>query len=216
MTDLRHLSEEERHGLADGSLDDGRVRDAESHLALCADCAHDVSRLRSLMRRIETSPPPAADLDSLWPDIRSRIEATKVVPLPSAPRNANRRRWWIAGSVAAAAAIVAVTTLELRRSHAPAQNIATTSPASPSFASDSARLYRDEAEHLLEEMELRRAMLPPATRTTVDDDLRTIDDAIKELEAAIARDPSNPALRQLLASSYRQKVELLERVRNAG
>ena len=65
-------------------------------------------------------------------------------------------------------------------------------------------------------MELRRATLPPATRTAIDDDLRTIDDAIKELEVAVAHDPSNSALRQLLASSYRQKVDLLERIGNAG
>jgi len=35
--------------------------------------------------------------------------------------------------------------------------------------------------------------------------------AIAELKDAIVRDPNNPALRQLLATSYRQKVELLKR-----
>jgi len=38
-----------------------------------------------------------------------------------------------------------------------------------------------------------------------------VDVAIAELKDAIARDPNNPALRQLLATSYRQKVELLKR-----
>ena len=36
--------------------------------------------------------------------------------------------------------------------------------------------------------------------------------AILELKEAIARDPNNPALRRLLASSYKQKVDLLKRV----
>jgi hypothetical protein len=47
-------------------------------------------------------------------------------------------------------------------------------------------------------------------------DLRVIDQAIGELQLAIERDPRNPALRQLLASSYRQKVQVLRRAGNAG
>ena len=216
MTRVRHLSEEERHGLAEGSLDDDGTRDAEAHLAVCASCAADVTRLRSLMRRIESAPPPTDDLDSLWPGIRSRIESGKVVLLQPASRTGNRRRGWMAAGLVAAATIVALAALELRQDRASGRGLATTAPASLSLASDSARLYRDEATRLLDEMELRRATLPPATRTAIDDDLRTIDDAIKELEGAIAHDPLNPALRQLLASSYRQKVDLLERIGNAG
>ena len=58
-------------------------------------------------------------------------------------------------------------------------------------------------------------MLRPDTRAALDRDLRAVDVAIAELKAAIARDPNNPALRQLLASSYKQKVDLLKRVGNA-
>jgi hypothetical protein len=50
----------------------------------------------------------------------------------------------------------------------------------------------------------------------IDRDLKTIDGAIDELKLAIANDPRNLALRQLLASSYRQKVDLLKRAGNAG
>ena len=215
MTRVRHLSEEERHGLADGSLDGHGIRDGEAHLTTCAVCTADIRRLRSLMRLAESAPRPATDLDSLWPEIRSRIESSKVARLQPRVRASKRRGWLVAGLLAAAA-IIAVTTLELRHGGAPDGRIATTTPTPLSPAGDSVRLYRDEAARLLEEMELRRATLPPATRTVIDDDLRTIDEAIKELEVAIAHDPSNPALRQLLASSYRQKVDLLERIGNAG
>ena len=40
--------------------------------------------------------------------------------------------------------------------------------------------------------------------------------AIAELKDAIAHDPNNPSLRRLLALSYRQKVDVLKRVGNAG
>lgn len=216
MTRVRHLSEEERHGLAEGSLQDDSARDAEAHLAACAACAADVTHLRSLMRRIENARQPITELDSLWPEIQSRIESGKVVLLQPASRTGRRPRAWMTAGLVAATVIIAVTVLQRHQNRSSDRSIARTSSASLSLTSDSARLYRDEATRLLDEMELRRATLPPATRTSIDDDLRTIDDAIKELEVAIAHDPSNPALRQLLASSYRQKVDLLERIGNAG
>ena len=59
-------------------------------------------------------------------------------------------------------------------------------------------------------------MLPPATAALADSDLRAIDAAIAELRDALARDPNNPAIRQLLAESYRQQQDLLKRLHNAS
>jgi hypothetical protein len=56
----------------------------------------------------------------------------------------------------------------------------------------------------------------PELARIVERDLRAIDVAIAELQGAIRTDPNNPALRRLLASSYRQKVDFLKRVSNAG
>ena len=86
------------------------------------------------------------------------------------------------------------------------------SPAELQLVVDSTREYEREATILLNELELRRAMIRPQLRSSLDHDLRAIDDAILELKEAIARDPNNPALRRLLASSYKQKVDLLKRV----
>ena len=81
---------------------------------------------------------------------------------------------------------------------------------------DSTQSYEEEARTLLDHLELQRALVRPEARASIDRDLRLIDQAIAELKAAIAADPNNPALRQLLASSYRQKIELLKRAGNAG
>jgi hypothetical protein len=80
---------------------------------------------------------------------------------------------------------------------------------------DSTHAYEQEAQELLNRLELQRAMLRPETRAALDRDLHVVDVAISELKGAVARDPNNPALRQLLASSYLQKVNLLKRAGNA-
>jgi hypothetical protein len=83
-------------------------------------------------------------------------------------------------------------------------------------ATDSSRMYEQQLLPLLEELELRRSMLPPETASALDHDLRLIDAAIAELQEALKQDPNNAALRQLLAASYRQKRDLLRLVDNAS
>jgi hypothetical protein len=56
----------------------------------------------------------------------------------------------------------------------------------------------------------------PQTAASADHDLEVIDGAIAELKRAIERDPKNIALRALLAQSYKQKLDLLKRLENAG
>jgi hypothetical protein len=59
-------------------------------------------------------------------------------------------------------------------------------------------------------------MLRPEAVAAIDHDLRVVDSAIVEVQDALKHDPKNPALLRLLASSYRQKLDVLRRVGNAG
>lgn len=215
-----HLTEEERQRLADGSLPPDQRADAESHVAACATCADDVARLRSLMNRLEQLPDSAdAELDTLWPAIRTRIERGKVVALDGgAPaRRARPRARSVVIVAGVAAALVLAFTLG-RGSRQRGEDIVAAGNGTTPVVSvaDSSRVYQEEVESLLEEFELRRATMRPATTAAVERDLRIIDGAIEELTNALARDPNNPALRQLLAASYRQKRDLLKQVDNAS
>lgn len=215
-----HLTEEERHGLADGSLPLDRRTDAESHAANCAACAGDVARLHSLMNRLEQLPDTAdAELDALWPAIRSRIERGKIVSLDGATVTRRPRRWARRGAIVTgvAAALALAFTLG-RETRTPGHDVVTPGTSMTPIVSiaDSSRAYEEEVQSLLEELELRRSTMRPATAASVDRDLRIIDDAIAELTDALKRDPNNPALRQLLAASYRQKRDLLKQVDNAS
>ena len=222
MTDTQvHLSEEERHAIADGSLPGEQAVSLEAHLRTCEGCADDVARIRTLMTRARDAAivaPPAA-LDDVWPSIRSRIEATKIVPLsPDAVRREGRRRARGVGSaIMMAAAVIAAVTLAVRSNRSGREPTTANNDTSSLIAvADSAHAYEAEAQTLLNQLELRRSMLRPEAVAAIDHDLRIVDSAIAELKDAIAHDPNNPALRRLLASSYRQKVDLLKRAGNAG
>jgi hypothetical protein len=223
MTDTAHLTEAERQTLADGSLPPRRAHGLEAHLRVCASCAADVARLKLVARRYAAPPPPDPRLAELWPEIRSRIERSKLVPLDAAPAAAPKPGppvFAIAGVAAVLAAAVVAAALWLgpaRRGHRPEVGEAPASDSLHALAlvADSVRSYRKEAQVLLDRLELQRAMIRPEAMASIERDLRVIDRSIEELELAIERDPRNPALRQLLAASWRQKVELLKGAGNA-
>jgi anti-sigma factor RsiW len=223
MTDAQsHLTEEERHAFADGSLSPEQLPPIEAHVRDCAACALDVERIKTLMTRLQDAPVVSipAPLDALWPSIRTRIEASKVIPLSATSdriegRRAPRRLGL--AIVAAAAVLVMAVAVGIRYTTQPVAPIAQRSDTTSLIAvADSAHAYEEEAQTLLNQLELRRAMLRPEAVVQIDHDLRVVDSAIAELKEAIAHDPNNPALRRLLASSYRQKVDVLKRVGNAS
>jgi anti-sigma factor RsiW len=230
MTDSReHLTEEERQTAADGTLPPERVQALDLHLRGCDACAADVARIGALMRRTREAPPRADDLGELWPSIRARIEERKLIPIAANGRgiaySARRHRaaMWVGALSTFAAAVVITVAVARERASSAAATSATagdeqkgSTPLPLIAASDSAHAYEEEARELLARLEVQRAVMRPEAARLLRRDLRTIDAAIAELEAAIATDPNNPALRQLLASSYRQKVELLKRAGNAG
>jgi anti-sigma factor RsiW len=220
MTDSRHLTEAERHGAADGTLAPELSSDVAGHLDACDDCAADVARIKTLMTRTREVPSWLTEgSDDLWPAIRARIEQEKVAPLRE-PRRAHSRSFrghaWLAAGVAAAG-MIALAVL-VRRGVSPNATPAAGAAAGMSLraVAESTRVYEEQAKFLLNQLELRRALMPPQTAAAVDHDMEAIDNAIAELKRAIERDPNNVALRALLASSYKQKVDLLKRIASAG
>jgi anti-sigma-K factor RskA len=214
-----HLTEEERHALAAGLPLGEHARGAEEHVRECAECAADTRALEATMTRVRAASLPPAPADEMWPAIRSRIEQRKTLPLPPPMPTARRARWrWAAASVLAAAAVIAIVLARpATSSHSSIQE--PTDAGAPDAVvpvADSIQSYEAEARVLLNHLEVERAVMRPEAAAIIDRDLKVIDSAIDELQLAIANDPKNAALRQLLAESYRQKVELLKRAENAS
>ena len=223
MDSTSHLTEEERQRLVDGdgAVDqDGAV---QAHLRACAACASDVAALQQITMRARqlAGEEPTIEVAELWPGIRSRIESSKVVTMASEQTVRAARVPRRLGAMAGIAALLMIAVwLGARTDFDGSGNRVARVPADTAaplqFVDDSVRVYKEEAQVLLDRLELTRSMLEPGAAAAIDKDLAVIDSAIAELQTAIARDPRNPALQRLLAMSYREKIEVLLRVSNAG
>ncbi|HET9317949.1 MAG TPA: zf-HC2 domain-containing protein [Vicinamibacteria bacterium] len=193
----------------DGDLSEAEFQEVELHLAGCADCAAEHAFLGELLAGAASLPKSVAPPRDLWPGIAARLRRRTV---PSS--------YWLAGLAAAAALLVTLTlTLKPR----PTPTATTTSlPAGGEIVPASARLppeleaaeaeYERATAQLMAAIAQRRDSLPPATMAALHENLRTIDDALASVRAAVIADPTNPRLNHLLASTHQRKVETLRRV----
>jgi hypothetical protein len=139
----------------------------------------------------------------LWPGIRGRIRA--------------KRRWRVIGPIVGLAAAAAIVLIVVYRPRS-VIDVTQVAPATVRAIVDSADASNDARveRELLDELELRRGELRPETEASVRGSLQTIDSAITELRAELARRPNDPALAQLLAEAYAHKVDLMKLLANAS
>jgi hypothetical protein len=82
------------------------------------------------------------------------------------------------------------------------------------FVTDPRYLRQRAALIRAHEGELER--LPPETRAKVAASLASIRQSMKEIEAALGRDPSNALLQELLLNTYQDEMRVLTTVQEAG
>lgn len=217
MTD--HLTWETLNDLVDGVLSPEASASAESHVRGCAVCGNALAALRAAVGAARELPGNVTPPDDLWSDIRATIEARKVAHLPSGAGVPQTRGWWITpGRLAAAAVVLIAATASLTgvvvnsRSSAAAVAGSQTSPTVSVSWQTSERAFQASVLELREQLEVLHDKLSPETVVIVERSLATIDLAIAEGREALLRDPANAALSELLASNYRQKIELLRRM----
>jgi len=182
----------------------------------------------ALPREIE----PTADL---FPAIRARIDAARVVPLgagdgmvPAAVKDAasiRQPRPWrtplIAAAVVCAVAGSAIMiragtrTAPIAAANAVAPEAShqsfTPAPEPRAAASSIAADYQMASDDLERVLHARLDRLSPTTAQTIRRSLAAIDEALAETRAALEQDPSSRDLLELLDSVYRQKLTLLRR-----
>ena len=205
---MTHLTFEEISDLAE-RRDDGA---AATHLAECESCRATLAGVRGLLATAQALPRDIAPPPQVWNALRARVASEARV------RSTHQRRWWHNGWLAAAAAVVLIagtmtlTTLLASRGKAakakPPQGIST--PSSMALLAVD-RNYVATIGELRATLDAQRAQLSPATIATLERSLAVIDAAIAEARAALAADPANQALLDILAAHYERKVDFLQR-----
>lgn len=124
------------------------------------------------------------------------------------------RRWWHNGWLVTAAGIVLVVgTFAIATSNPPRAKARPGMPVPvlPSAVRAVDNNYAATVAELREALEGQRAALAPSTVRTVERSLAVIDSAIAEARNALAADPANAALVDILSAHYERKVDLLQR-----
>jgi hypothetical protein len=192
---------------------------------------HKVTTLRDLPRAIE---PPR----DLWAGIEARIAAERQTTRPdagtgggqgSAARNFPRMRWLAAAATIAALAVGVWIGRSVMPTTAPVTNPAAGSGATAAHltpGNDGAEAlqaaymsdprYRQQRAALVKSLEAKLASLPPDSRAKVISSLATIHKSMKDLEAALGKDPSNALLQELLVNTYQDEMRVLTTVHEAS
>jgi anti-sigma factor RsiW len=215
---IRHLLDD----YVTGDLTEEARAPVEDHVAGCALCGAEVESLKRILTRAGELPKSIDPPPDAWSNIRSAIsrdESAVRANNPVTPSGIWQRRYVLA----AAAVLIAVlssagTALYLKGNYSGARNtsaIANNSreatPATLAAFAIEENNYLRTASMLQDVLDQQEASLAPETVAQLKASLRTIDEAILEARTALARDPANKLLVQMLSASYRQKVDLLRR-----
>ena len=199
---MMHVDSDRLQDYVDDHLDADARALVERHITQCERCATEVASVASLISDLAALQPGVAPNRELLPGIHARIDARST-------------RWSVMVRAAAAIALVAsssaVTALVMRTR----QSTETmTTSLSHAEAAAFVRAHQDYAR-AAEELELllreQRAELPPGTVEMLEHSLAVIDAALTEAQQALAVDPGNPMLSEMLLAGYEKKVDVLRR-----
>ena len=166
-------------------------------------------RLDATLASVEREVEPRADL---WPDIESRLE----------PRSRRRPRAW-AWQAAAAVVLIALSSLVtatlVRRSSTPVAGVHAPGARLPAVPATFGSTYALNADYetarrqLGADLEQRLATLPPSARKKLESNLAEMRRAAEEINAALARQPGDPLLEELLLNTYQDELGVLASVK---
>jgi hypothetical protein len=166
------------------------------------------ARLEKLARDI----PPGRDL---WPRIAARLRDGDEVAVRVEPRRAPSA-WWQLGAAAALVGLSSLTTYALMtRQEAASERVATVEFVKRELGAAQflPAGYVQARQELSVAFDASLERLSPETRQVVEANLRDIERSLKEIGAALARDPGNATLQQLLLAASTQELRYLDEVR---
>jgi hypothetical protein len=174
--------------------------------------------LAQLTSRLPREIEPPADA---WQSIRAVLESGSVKPARTL-RFWQRPAFLLAAGLALVAGSSLVTARILSNRETSSARVAVTAGARPGVPATLAEFtavenrYISSANRLSEILDSDEIQLSDETKSKLRESLRVIDAAILEARSALAQDPSNRQLIEMLETSYTHKIDLLERTTEMG
>lgn len=210
-------------GLLRGEALEAFEREMEMDPAL----RQEVHALRELLHEAATLPASIEPSRDLWQGIEERITRRGgtggVTPFP----RGRAPFWGGLSALAAAAAVTLVAGLSYwNQAPSPEPVPAVAVAIEPPPSTEAERLmaewklaqekadeaYRQARAGLLDALEARRDSIPPETDAALRETMAIVDNAVNELTVALADDPQNPALLNMLVATREKELNVLEQI----
>lgn len=209
-----HIDWSVLNDFADGMLDAPDAQAVGAHLERCTTCSTEFANLKRTLVTIAAGASVASVPDDLFKQISSSI-----APAVALQRSASTRREYrfsmpalaAAASLLIVASVSATLYIDRQREETEADTTVAigASPVLQLTATDAQ--FVPGVEALERQLQSQRDMLQPQTIVIIERSLATIDSALVEARAALIADPANAALRDVLETTYRQKLDFLTR-----
>jgi hypothetical protein len=156
------------------------------------------------IKALSELPQDIAPARDLWPQIQSRL-------------GSRRRSWKVPASLAASLLLVVFGFVIGNRYRAPDAALTLQQSGThilATFMTDPH--YQRQRQELLSALPEKLASLPPEAQQRVQDSLRAVQTAMKNIEAELGRDSGNALLQELLISTCQEEIRVLTAVSDAA
>lgn len=186
--------------------------DSREHLESCAECRATLERVQRLLDAAHALPREIAPPREVWGALQARVQSA---PRAAAVRSRSWNLGWFAAAAAAVFFIGAALLLPPSIGRSKGKGAEVQRPTADAHQSPAvlavAQNYEPTLADLRRTLDQQRSTLSPATLQVIERSVATCDTAIAEARAALASDPANQSLLQILSAQFEHKVELLQR-----
>lgn len=187
---------------------DSRDQKQQAHLKSCAACAALVTELELIASSATTLREADEPSPRVWNSIEIELRREGLIHPPRPNRSlipSLTSRWlWARWLVPAAAVLVLAAGLYVRR-HSGSEPMARNAAPAVSDVSDASAAGLNDAD-LLQEL----STLPAETQAQYTDNLRRVNEYIRDARTNVVADPNDEEARRSLLEAYQQKAMLFE------
>jgi hypothetical protein len=188
-------------------IEDGRSTEQQAHLKACAECSALVAELNLIASSASALRASSEPSPRVWNSIEIALREEGLIH-PPRPKGSLlpslRSRWgWARWAAPAAAALLIVAGLYVRQ---PVQVAERTAPPSAVTPVSSVEMAGLNDEDLLQEI----GQATPALRAQYEDNLRRVNEYIRDAQSNVADNPNDDEARRSLMAAYQEKAMLFE------